>query len=183
MYPFYDLINIDTTLPEGKILTILPEFRYKPETIFSWIESFENNGFTLDRMIESDTALYTFVDSSGSHFGRFYIDAIRKKFSYKSTEAYYLPKNGSAVFLELDYRCNHPFTVGLLINKLQNSIREPILVINPHINTFNHIYVDLTPVIVNNTDAINFNILIEAVLQDGYYQGCIDIDNLKLLHF
>lgn len=183
IYPFYNPIVIDTILTAGEVLKLDPIFSYKPETIFAWMESFQGNGFSLDRDTESDTTLYVLNDSTGNKYGKFTIDAIRQRFYYKSAEAYSLPKNGSDSYLEFDYRCDHPFTVGLLINKLQSSINTPILVLNPHPNTLNHVYVHLTPTVTDNLDAINFNVIIQSVLQDGYTEGNCEIDNLKLLHF
>lgn len=183
IYPFYTIFEVDTFLPEGKVLKLDPIFTYRPETAFAWMESFQGNGFSLDRDLESDTTLYVMSDSTGNKYGKFTIDAIRRRFYYKSAEPYSLPKNGSSIYLEFDYRCDHPFTVGLLVNKLQSSINTPILVLNPHPNSFNHIYVNLTPTVTDNMDAINFNVIIQSVLQDGYTEGNCEIDNLKLLHF
>lgn len=183
IYPFFDMINIDTILQEGKKLILTPVYSYKPATVFAWREDFQGNGFSLDRATESDTLLYVNTDTTGNKYGKFSIDAIRQRFYYKSAEAYSLPKNGTAIFLEFDYRCNHPFTVGLLINKLQTSVNTPILVVNPHPTTFNHIYVDLSYVVNYNLDAIDFNVIFQAVLQDGYTTGDVEIDNVKLIHF
>jgi len=182
-YPFYNMYNIDTILPKGEILKLNPTFSYKSETKFAWIEDFEGNGFSLDKMIGSDTILYVVTDSNENLYGRFNIDAIRQKFYYKSSEAYQLPINGSAVFLELDYRCTHPFTIGLLVNKLQSSIANDIIVLNPHPHSFNHIYIDLTYTVTQNMEAVNYNVIFRSVLQDGYTEGKIEIDNIKLLHF
>lgn len=183
IYPFFDMINIDTVLEEGKKVIINPVYSYKLATVFAWREDFQGNGFSLDKCLESDTLLYVITDSVGNRYGKFSIDAIRKRFYYKSAESYVLPMNGTAIFLEFDYRCNHPITVGLLINKLQTSISTPILVINPHPTTFNHIYVDLSYVVNYNFDALNFNIIFQAALQDGYTKGEAEIDNIKLIHF
>ncbi|GAB4456165.1 MAG: hypothetical protein Fur0028_10970 [Bacteroidales bacterium] len=183
IYPFFDMINMDTVLQEGKTVILNPVYSYKPATVFAWREDFQGNGFSLDRAIESDTLLYVISDSTGNKYGKFSIDAIRQRFYYKSAEAHLLPKNGTAIFLEFDYRCNHPFTVGLLINKLQTSVNTPILVVNPHPTTFNHIYVDLSYVVNYNLNAIDFNVIFQAVLQDGYTTGDAEIDNVKLIHF
>ncbi len=184
IYPFFNPITIDTILPEGQILKLSPNYTYKSETKFSWIEDFQGNGFSLDRMTGSDTILTTVADTIGfNKYGKFTIDAIRQKFYYKSSEAFQLPINGSAVFLEMDYRCNHPFTIGLLTNKLQSSVSNEIIILNPYPNGFNHIYIDLTYTVTQNMDALDFNVIIRSVLQDGYEQGTIEIDNLKLIHF
>jgi len=183
IYPFYTILEIDTILTAGEVLKLDPIYTYKSETVFAWMESFQGNGFSLDRDSESDTTLYVVSDSTGNKYGKFTIDALRQRFYYKSAEAYALPKNGSSIYLEFDYRCDHPFTVGLLVNKLQSSINTPILVLNPHPNSFNHVYVYLTTTVTDNLDAIDFNVIIQSALQDGYAEGNCEIDNLKLLHF
>ncbi len=183
IYPFFNTITYDTLLPEGGKIVLSPTFSYLPETIFAWIEGFQNNGFTLDRMSECDTTLYVEADSTGNKYGKFTIDVIRQRFYYKSTEAYPLPANGSAVFLEMDYRCDHPFTVGLLINKLQSTVTNNVIIINPYPNTFNHIYIDFSNIAVQNYDALTFNVFFQSVLQSGYTQGNVEIDNIKLIHF
>ncbi len=185
IYPFYNQISIDTNITPEQQLNINPNFTYLSNTQFAWLENFQNNGFTLDRVTNSDTLLYTITDSINTNqkYGVFYIDTVRNSFKYKSTEKYVLPTNGSAVFLELDYQCNQPFQIGVIINKLTMSIETPIIFINPHSDSFNHIYIDLSYIISQNIDAINYNILFGGSLQPGYTNGEIKIDNIKLIHF
>ncbi|PIP54090.1 MAG: hypothetical protein COX07_07210 [Bacteroidetes bacterium CG23_combo_of_CG06-09_8_20_14_all_32_9] len=185
IYPFYNSLSFDTTFIPEKQMILTPVFTFKPETKFVWLENFQNNGFTLDRTSKSDTILYIKNDTVNTvqQYGVFYIDAIRQKFQYKSTEKYVLPSNGSEVFLELDYQCNHPFIVGVFVNKLQQSIETSIICINPHPQSFNHIYIDLSYIISQNTDALDYNIFFGASLESGYTNGEIKIDNIKLIHF
>ncbi|NCO54752.1 MAG: hypothetical protein COZ21_09690 [Bacteroidetes bacterium CG_4_10_14_3_um_filter_31_20] len=185
IFPFYNQISIDTNFISENKLNITPTFTYIPETQFAWLENFQNNGFTLDRTSKSDTLLYIENDSVNTNqkYGVFYIDTARKTFQYKSTEKYYLLSNGSAIFLELDYQCDYPFSIGVIINKLTLSIETPIIYINPHPQSFNHIYIDLSYIISQNTDALNYNIFFGSTLDDGYNKGEVKIDNIKLIHF
>lgn len=185
IYPFYNQISIDTNFVAEKQFNLTPTFTYMPETQFVWLENFQNNGFTLDRTSNSDTLLYIVTDSINTNqkYGVFYIDTARVTFQYKSTEKYVLPSNGSAVFLELDYQCNHPFQIGVIVNKLTMSIETGIIYINPHPQSFNHIYIDLSYVISQNTDALNYNIIFGGTLESNYTKGEIKIDNIKLIHF
>lgn len=185
IYPFFSTINIDTTLTPENQLTLAPVFTYLPETIFSWLENFQGNGFSLARTSKSDTLMYTKSDSINplQKYGVFYIDAIRQNFYYKSTDHYVLPSNGSAVFLELDYQCDHPFVFGLIINKYQQSIETPVIYLNPHPNSFNHIYIDLSYIVSQNSDALDYDIFFGASLYSTYTKGEVKIDNIKLIHF
>lgn len=182
-YKFYKFINFDTIFTPEKIIELTPVYTYKPETIFAWLENFQGNGFSLDRSSKSDTTLDTVNVYGNQICGIFHIDANRNVFQYQSTEAYDLPTTGGAVFLEFDYQSDHPLYVGLIVNNLQNSIETPILTLNPHPGSFNHVYVDLTYTVTQNPNALDFNVFFNATLENEYSTGEIKIDNIKLLHF
>jgi len=178
------MISIDTVFVAENKINIIPVFTFLPETKFAWLESFQNNGYTLERTSKSDTVLNIVTDSlSTQKYGEFIIDTARKTFQYQSTESYVLPSNSSPVFLEFDYQCDYPFNVGVKINKLSQSIETSIIYINPHPNSFNHIYINLSYIISQNSDAIDYNIMFESTLTDGYLKGEVKIDNIKLIHF
>jgi hypothetical protein len=182
-YPFYQYLTIDTTLTPDNILELTPVYTYRTETIFEWLENFQNNGFSLDRSTKSDTTLDTTLIYGNQICGIFHIDANRNIFQYQSTEAYNLPTTGGSVYIEFDYECDHPFTVGLLVNNVQNTVESSILTLNPHPQSFNHVYVDLTYTCNQNPNALDFNIFFGAILESGYSTGEVKIDNIKLLHF
>jgi hypothetical protein len=183
-YPFLKTVTIDTVLSQEKILELTPTYTYDPLTVFEWKENFENNGFTLDRMTNSDTTLVCSfsVSNPTQHYGEFHIDNARPVFQYKSTEKYeaYYSQN---VFLEFDYKCDHPILVGVVLYKMQSSVETAILTINPFPSAFHHIYVDLGTTLLANSDALYFEIFFASSLQSGYTQGYGMIDNIKLLHF
>ncbi len=186
-YPFLNIFKIDTFFTPGNIMEIAPVYTYNSNTVFKWLENFQNNGFTLDRMTDSDTTLEITVDSVNpqQHYGEFHIDAVRKNFQYKSAEAYNTSTVGSTVFFEFDYQSDHPMYVGLVINKIQQSVETVLIVLNPHPQSFNHIYVDIGSTLLQNPDAVDFNIVFGASLDEaeGYTTGNGKIDNIKLLHF
>lgn len=183
--PFLSFLNFDTTFTPQNVLVLTPVFTYKPATIFAWREDFQGNGFQLDPVSDTDTSLFIESDSlnPAQHYGIFHIDTGRPVFHYQSAEAFELPSNNTAIYLEFDYQCNHPLVVGLQVNNLQTSVGTPILALNPHPNSFNHVYVDLSYTATQNPNALDFNIFFGAYLQSGYLKGDIKIDNIKLLHF
>jgi len=183
VYPFFSFLTMDTVFTPEKVMVLTPVYTYKPETIFEWLENFQNNGFSLDRSLKSDTTLDTVNVYGNQICGIFHIDANRNVFQYQSTEAYYLPSTGGAVFLEFDYQSDHPLTVGLIVNNIQNSVENSILTLKPHPQSFNHVYVDLTYTVTQNPNALDFNVFFGASLEDGYSTGEVKIDNIKLLHF
>lgn len=184
-HPFLNSFTVDTNLLPDMVTGLSPVFTYNSLTKFTWMENFQNNGFTLDRTDKSDTVMVAESDSLNmqQRYGVFRIDATRDVFQYKSTETYTLPSNGSPSYLEIDYQCNHPIVVGLIIHKLQQQIETPLIVLNPHPGSFNHIYIDLTDEASRNPDAAYYNIFIGATLGYGYTSGEVKIDNIKLLQY
>ena len=89
--------------------------------------------------------------------------------------------NIDLVFLEMNYKSNNEFTVGLLVNGSVSSQRS-ILVINPS-SSWNKIYINLTPTLSSITSATSFRVFLTAQKNTKDANGEIYIDNIKLLHF
>jgi hypothetical protein len=185
VYPFYDVIEFDTTFVAEQSYVLNPVFKYKADADFGYLEDFQNNGFTLDTTYHSDTVLYQVADTlnPGNKYGVFYLDPLRRQFQCVTNQTFTLPRNGMPVFLELDYQNTQEMVIGMIINKAQQTIELSVIVLNAHPNSMNKIYIDLTDVVVDNADAVNFNIFIGAVLNSGSLGATFKIDNMKLVYF
>jgi len=91
---------------------------------------------------------------------------------------------GGPVFLELDYRTDIQFTIGVLyvFNGAPNV--EPFVYVAPTIRPdgstyWNKIYIDLSPVF--NTGISQRDIYIEGDLPDGNTTARVLLDDLKLV--
>jgi hypothetical protein len=102
-------------------------------------------------------------------------------FECMSHNSFKLPTDGSSVFLEMNYKSNNAFTMGLLINGSMASQR-PVLVINPS-STWNKLYINLTPSTSANDAATSFRVYFTAKKSTIEPNAEIFFDNLKLLHF
>lgn len=83
--------------------------------------------------------------------------------------------------LEMDYKTDIPFTVGVFINNDIESVRLPSLTINPK-DEWNKIYIHMTPQIGAPTQVSTYKIYLNAYKSDDETGGTILLDNIKLIH-
>jgi len=190
-YPFYDRIQKTVTLEQEKVTKLGHlNFTYVPTTKFAWLEDFEQVNLTLDstkrsevnftraKLSELETA---FPGEDNDYAASVIIPNENEVFESISNDAFKLPTDGTAVFLEINYKTNNPFTVGLFING-EISSQRPVLVINPS-SKWNKIYVNLTPTLSTYTSASNFKVFFTAIKSTTEANAEIFFDNIKLVHF
>jgi hypothetical protein len=185
IYSFYEKYDISMILYPDSIQEIFPKTRYYEGITFRFIEDFETVGMVFDVTARSDTGIVKGAEPEHvfeGNYGEITLENTKTLFEVKSIESYALPKNGAFNYLELNYKNTIPFVIGLYSNELQFITMHPIVIINPS-NSWKKIYVNLTPVITRQLNAIDFNIFIASELPAGTTSGKIWIDNLKLIHF
>lgn len=190
-YPFYETIKKTVNLQTEKVTDLGHiRFSYKASTQFAWQESFEQYSFSLDSTSRSEVNLYrvavpelskVFPYEINQYAGRVLINDKTSVFECQSHNWLKLPTDGRAAFLELNYKSNNTFTVGLVI-KDAVSTQHSILVVNPS-QSWNKIYINLTPALTSNTSASNFKVYFAAMKDDDVDKAEIYFDNIKLVHF
>ena len=194
IYPFYSPIIKNINFIKDSIIVLdslfaLTTFYYN-DTEFPWggvgQEDFEESGITIDSTYRSETGITVTSQDvfEGNHSGLVTLSGTVDFFEAKSDEddPFYLPQAGSYVFLELNYKTNNHFTVGVFANSNTSSSQHPIFVIKPN-DEWNKIYINLTPTVSRETQALDFNIFFGAVLDEGVEKAEILFDNIKLVHF
>lgn len=185
-YPFYDSYIQTIDLSREKITKIAPVITYSPVTTFTWIEDFESPGISITT-INSDTILQKTQMSSdvfeGSFSGVVSLDESHPFFEcVSSASGYKLPKAGDPVFLELNYKSNNPFRVGIYANKQGGIKQVEALIINPSDN-WNKIYISLTSVVSGEPDATSYKIYLGMLKESSVANPKLLIDNIKLLNY
>jgi hypothetical protein len=96
-----------------------------------------------------------------------------------------LPQAGAPVYLELDYKCNTQFLIGVYINPPPFSglpvATKELLWINKK-EEWNKIYVNLTPTISEGVGANSFTIFIQMKRDFSKNENTASIDNLRLIY-
>ncbi len=190
-YPFYAQINKTVELEREKVTDLgQMKFSYASTAKFAWQEQFEFGNLSIDSTARSEANLVrTYLPELGAAFpgegnkyaGKVVIDSDSLIFECVSHDSFKLPTDGTSVFLELNYKCNNAFTVGLLLNGNLSSPKS-VLVVNSSSN-WNKIYINLTPTLASNNNVSNFKVFFTAMKKTTDPKAEIILDNIKLLHF
>lgn len=189
-YPFYKPFNIKNFnfLPDS-ISTVTPTTTYYDNLVFAWMEDFEGSGTSIETTSVSDTSITktspanhpdAWLSPYSSFSGVVHLDSANSTFQLASFFSYELPGLGKPVLLELDYKCNREFGVGLIINLPYSIMYMPLVIVNKS-EDWNKIYVNLGPVVSEHPTALNFKIYFESDnginQQSDYY-----FDNIKVIY-
>ena len=174
-YPFYSSDTITLNLRETLVDTIKPTVRYNKNASFDFIENFEGgNSFTNITRVEDEVF-------EGNHSGKMEVEEDSTGVISRVNSKYSIPALSSAVYLEMDYKNNHLFQVGITGFVGGENISVVKLNLIPS-DEWKKVYVDFTPE-VNGLRADSYEIFFllipetEADLIDVY------LDNIKLIHF
>jgi len=191
-YPFYQKISKTVVLEREKSISLGHlKFSYATGTKFAWQEDFENSNISIDTTARSEVNLSrvlmqnelqaAFPYETNLYAARVIITDDSLVFECVSHDSFKLPVDGSSVFMEMNYKSNNKFTVGLIANGFVSS-QNAVLVINPS-PTWNKIYINFTPTLSNNNTATSFRVFFTAMKNTEDPDAEIYFDNIKLLHF
>jgi hypothetical protein len=185
-YPFYEIFVQTVELRKNTRLNLNPVVSYASFTKFNFMENFDGVGIILapGPAGTADTLKQTFTKKDvfeGNGSGYTHLKKNQLNFQCVSNTSYVLPKAGSPIFLEFDYKCNHNFAAGIYAHTNTNSTETPVIGMNPTEN-WNKMYVYLTPTISGAGNATDFNIFFSMYNQEAADSVWLLIDNIKLVY-
>lgn len=180
-YPFYQFISKENVeLKEGQATTIENcVTSYFPSDTFPIIENFDNGitFFNDPDLLDTNTASAVF---EGNGSGYIKLANGQTNFEIKSTPVQ-LPK-GDPVYLEMNYKTDLPFTVGLETEDFfGNKTQRAILIVNAK-SEWNKIYIELAPTIVASSNGYKYS-LIFGTERSETPEAYIFLDNIKVVHY
>lgn len=180
IYPLYSsfIINNQEFIADQTIL-INPEVNYLDSAEF-FFEDFEGTGIDIESTMISDTSVIVTSNPNNNYGSGFLTDSL-VIFEIATDKLYNLPQAGSPVYLELDYKCNTKFLVGVYVNFPQSVLQKELLVINQK-EDWNKIYINLTPTISEAVGADFFKVFIQMRRDSTVDTNTINFDNLKVVY-
>ena len=191
-YPFYhpivyDNFNFvpDSVLNLGNIKT-----KYYDNTKFAWLEDFEGSFISIQESETSDTTLNqttpannpeAFLSSNSSYSGKIVLTQDHPMYWGYTFDAYDLPRDGTPVALELNFKTDTPMVVGVLTS-LPGDFKWDDLVYLNKSPEWNKIYINIAPTTLRYSNAYDFKIYFRAIIGSDADTGNIYIDNIKLLY-
>lgn len=184
-YPFFEPYITDRELHEGEIHIIEPVTSYKEACKFPWIEDFDDAGVSLLYKDYSETFIINQKEvlKEGRYSGAIFLDEEKDIFEANSDEDFDLPKDGSPVLLEFDYKNTNGFEIGMYLIEEDVAVWYDLVYVKPS-DEWKRFYVDIgqTATIKYTTELfrIGFRAFFEP---ENGSQGAIYLDNIKLIHF
>ena len=90
-----------------------------------------------------------------------------------------IPRDGSPIYLELDYKSTHDFAISIYAN--DQTVQTRVVFFKSQ-TEWTKVYVRLNDVIATLANAFNYNIAIGYIKAQGETSQLL-VDNVKLLHF
>jgi len=207
-YPFYQPViqnvmlvegeevnlNTDTLFYDGEEVPYTMTTGYYDNLEFVWMEDFEDPSLSLDSTSKSLTDITrtspannpeAFLTDYSKYSGLMILTTdkwlIDVATNVGSEEGFVLPKLGQPVFLEVDFKNNNYFTAGFYANEQAQIIQNPVVNMNPT-STWKKIYINLTPGVSSQVNAIDYNIFFGSTKEAAVDEPRILIDNVKLIH-
>jgi len=191
-YPFYSWYDTTFTLNSLEYTTLQPRVKYNASAKFYWLENFENLGISIKKTGNSPNELQLETDLTkvyeGTACGYLTIEPGTLYGEISTIADFVLPLQETPVYLEMNYKCNHPLTLGIYGNFPSTVRQEGIISLNPTQNAdgtyyWNKIYINLTPNIAANSGASSFKIYLGATANSNYPTPEFYFDNFKLISY
>jgi hypothetical protein len=183
-YPFYTFFDTTINLVPEKEILLEPVVNYDENAIFDspWSgEDFEGGvNFEQNPKNDKDLVRSTINDIyEGVASGYVKLENEDTFFELYTPTFSTIPRNGTAVFLEMDYKCTHDIVVSIYYDGLNN--QESVINLRSKV-VWNKIYIDLTNVLKTLSTAINYRVAIGFKKPVGEI-GELNLDNVKLIHY
>ena len=183
-YLLYDPYVEQVNLVKGETIFLSPHVTYNAGAKFSWIEDFENASLSFLYTTGSDTIAnkVTTDVKEGLFSGQVYLDAGMDFFEATSVGFSNIPRNGSSVYLELDFKTNEPILIGLYRDNNQYSV----ISLNTTLS-WKKIYINLTDLINSGTLTAEIKVFfgVKETVSTPFVATNPEfyLDNIKLVHY
>jgi hypothetical protein len=187
-YPFYRFYSENSIkLNEGEVREIEPVVTYFDSLQFAFMANFDDlSGSKLEAAGASDTTIaltsnpdYVF-EGAGSMLAALYRDS--GFIEFQMVEPVELPKQGTTIYLELNYKTTHILNVGLKANYTSSgTVSAPLVSLNPS-TEWNKIYINLTRQVSQQVNAANYRVYFYAPKPAGSGKMELFIDNMKIVY-
>jgi hypothetical protein len=189
IYPFCATFTSEIELIKEKTVTLDPSTNYINGTKF-WIEDFEDATLKISNEAVSTVNLMRGSDPEilkyGNAYGHVHLSSAESYWYGITSSGLNLPKNGTEVYLEVDYRSTNSLLTGVLAYNSNGFTDNPNIQINGQDKEnikWKKIYIELREIVSYSLTSTVFEQYFKALLDEGKTEGDIYIDNVKIVYF
>jgi hypothetical protein len=180
-YEFYQGHVINQYFESGKTYTFSPVFEYLTGAVFptQGCEDYDSPGIKYLSVGDSAAPVIHDLDKVFSGTGSLFMSMSNSKptSQIKTSTSMSLPVGGTPIYLELNYKCNQPFEVGVIAGTTEV---RPALTVNSS-PEWNKIYIQLSQAVSTQPTYNYYDIYIKATKKSDVPTPEIYIDNIKLV--
>ena len=181
-YPFMRFYTANPDLQRGQTTKLTPVFDYYSSIVFRWTEDFEGNGISIIGNAAYDTSFKRV--SYEKYEGNYALElALNNNINctLKSSSSFLLPATGTDIFLELNYKADQGFEVGVIGNSPgQAPEMRAVGGVNASAS-WNKIYMYLTTAVSTPPLYQTYSVYFFASKDNNLSNPKIYIDNIKLI--
>ena len=184
-YPFYTFYVDTINLTSASVTTVNPVVTYLSGTVFSLNESFSGTGNQLVSTPQSDTAIQRISDSLHAfenETAKVILDAQHPVFECASFDSLTLPADGNPVYMEINYKTNTEFTVGVYAYTSLGVFNTSVLTIRAN-TEWKKIYINLSDATSLYPTASGFKPYINMERNSSVGDAELYFDNVKVVNF
>ncbi len=179
-YAVFNSFDTIVNLGPGMIHTIIPRVTYASSSVFPFIENFDNNSLLFFTQITS-APIVVESNTHDGYCGLVVLDAANSSFECTTRDSFNLPGGVKPTYIEIDYKCNTEFSVGVKANTTLGPLDFPLLSIRPT-DVWKKIYVNLTSIASQAQGATGWKIYLKSALESGATTDTLRFDNIKLVY-
>jgi hypothetical protein len=183
-YPEYNVFDTTLTLVANQKQTIKPRVSYNAGVTFPQIEDFDDASLTLQSVNITDAALIITgsgdTDAFEGNSGKTTLDSNHPNFEVASSTPFTLP-TVVPTYLELNYKCQNEFTIGMYISTSSGVVKAPMLTLIPT-EKWKKVYVNLSDLGGVHAEGINYKVYLRAEKSAGLSIADLFFDNLKIVY-
>jgi hypothetical protein len=179
--PYAVFQSFDTlmNLQPGVVHNLVPRVTYLSFTQFPLIEDFDHDIHFSTPVTSAPLMLEP--NSFENNGGLVILDGQYPSFECMTVDSFDLPGGTVPTFVEINYKCNTEFSVGVKANTNLGPLDYLLLHVR-ETDTWKKIYVNLTSIASQAQHATDWKIYMKASLEDGHATDTLRFDNIKLVY-
>jgi len=183
-YPFYRPYEVQVDFEPSKVIPLNASSGYESWADIPWKEDFESGGSSFELNENSDTTLIVSNEAkySGHYGGAVYMDTANSYFEMITSDLFARPdfSNPVGMYLEMNFKCDNYFVVGLYVYNTSEIVQNAIIYLNPT-DEWKKIYIDLYNPLLEYTKGTPFKVFVASNLESGKEKGSFYIDDLRIV--
>jgi hypothetical protein len=183
-YPMYLFKTYDSIYFEpGKTITIdTIDISYINTISFPWLENFDNPSFSISTTSSSLASLGLDQTNPFEGQGSLIMKVGTNDSILECTTTNYINlSEDDDIYLEMNYKCDGRFYVGLVSNNITGLTYNTLILLNPS-TTWNKIYLNFTKLVRQNGSANGYKIFFYLQREPEDVENTVYLDNIKLVH-